>query len=195
MLVPAAVIAASRSFTVASVAMSAPFQICVKSVALYRVDLAEPQQVALLAGERRAGEGLDQFGCDRGPDHAGADAEHVAVVVADALLGRVVVVGHGRADARDLAARHRDARAAAAHDDAALGLALDDGAADRERHIRVVVGDAQVLWLVAGRLQRRDHRLAEWGARVIEGAGDVHRAAASSVSASSAAPRTPALTP
>src|SRR2546430_4558845 len=149
MLVPAAVIAASRSFTVASVAMSAPFQICLKSVALYRVDLAEPPHVALLAAERRAGEGLDQFGCDRGPDHAGANAEHVAVVVADALLGRVVVVGDGRADARDLAARHRDARAAPAHHDTALGLAFDDCAAHPERDVRVVVGDAQIPRLVA----------------------------------------------
>src|SRR5215218_942654 len=119
MLVPAAVIAASRSFTVASVAMSAPFQVCVKSVVLYCVHFAEPSYVALLAAERRAGERLDQLGGDRRPDHAGADAEHVAVVVADALLGRVVVVRHRRPDAGHLAARDRDAGAAAADDDAA----------------------------------------------------------------------------
>src|SRR4051812_5258957 len=81
-LVPAAVIAASRSFTVASVAMSAPFQICVESIALDRVHLAEPPHVAFLAGERRIGERLDELGGDRRPDDAGADAEHVAVVVA-----------------------------------------------------------------------------------------------------------------
>src|SRR6476659_6470946 len=124
MLVPAAVIAASRSFTVASVAMSVPFEVCLKSVALDRVHLAQPPYMAFLAGELRIGEGLDELGRDGGPDDAGADAEHVAVVVADHLAGRVVIVGHRRADARDLAARHRAARAAPAHDDAALDLAV-----------------------------------------------------------------------
>src|SRR5919197_2688770 len=120
MLVPADVIAASRSFTVASVARSAPFQICLKSVVLYCVHLAKAPYVTFLAAERRAGEGLDQFGRDRRPDDARADAEHVAVVVADALLGRVVVVRHRRPDAGHLAARDRDAGAAAADDDATL---------------------------------------------------------------------------
>src|SRR4051794_38118642 len=100
MLVPAAVIAASRSFTVASVAMSAPFEVCVQSVALHLRHLSEPSYVALLAAERRTGERLDELGGDRGPDDARADAEHVAVVVADALLGRVVIVGDGGADTR-----------------------------------------------------------------------------------------------
>ena len=111
------------------------------------------------------------------------------------LAGRVVIVGHGGADARDLAARDRDAGAASADDDAALDLALDDRAADPQRDVGVVVGGAEVLGIVPGRLQRRDHRLAKRDTCVIERAGELHPAAASSVSASNAAPRTPAWTP
>src|SRR5919198_1081508 len=125
MLVPAAVIAASRSFTVASVAMSAPFQICLKSVVLYCVHLAKAPYVAFLAAERRAGEGLDQLGRDRRPD---------------------------------------------------------DAPADPQGHVGVVVVRSEIDGLVAGRLQRRDHRLAKRDACVVEGAPNLHAFAAASSS-------------
>ena len=48
--------------------------------------------MALLAAEARARERLRELGRDGGPDDAGAQAQHVAVIVADALRGRVVVV-------------------------------------------------------------------------------------------------------
>src|SRR3954454_23928745 len=119
-LVPAAVIAARRSLVVAPVAMrSGPFQVGVQSVVLHALHLAEAAHVALLAGEARAREGGDELGRDRGADHARADAEDIAVVVADALLGRVVVVRDGGAHVRQLAGGNRHAGAAAADEDPA----------------------------------------------------------------------------
>ena len=59
----------------------------------------------------------------RRPDHARAQAEHVDVVVLDALVRRVGVVRARGADARHLAGRHRHPGARAAHHDGALGAA------------------------------------------------------------------------
>ena len=60
----------------------------------------------------------------RGPDHAPAQAEDVAVVVLDRLVGRVGVVGDDGADVRELARRDGDARARAADEHRAVGVAV-----------------------------------------------------------------------
>src|SRR5207244_13307813 len=84
-----------------------------------------------------------------------AQAEHVHVVVVDALMGRIGIVAHPGPDAFDLASGHADADPAAADDDAALGPAVPDRVADPAREDRVVgrrpIGRAEIDRLVAGR--------------------------------------------
>ena len=62
-----------------------------------------------------------------GPITRGAQTQHVEVVVLDRLPRRVGVVTDGGANARKFARRDRRARAAAAHQDAAVGLPVADG--------------------------------------------------------------------
>ena len=65
--------------------------------------------------------GADDVRGQRRPDHASAEAEHVAVVVLDGLVGGVGVMGDDGADGRELARRHGHAGAGAAHQHRALG--------------------------------------------------------------------------
>ena len=69
----------------------------------------------------------------RRADDARAEAQHVHVVVFDGLMRGVGVVADRRADARELVGGNRDAGAAAADDDAALGLAVRTASAPRLR--------------------------------------------------------------
>ncbi len=72
------------------------------------------------------------------PDNAGAERQHVHVVVLHALVRRVGVVTHGRADARHLVRGDRRADAAAAEDDPSLGRAVDNAQADGFGEIRII---------------------------------------------------------
>src|SRR3954449_3836696 len=177
---------------------------------LDRVDLAEATDVALLAGEVGAEVRADHVTGECGPDHPGAEAEHVDVVVLDALVAGVRVVGAGRADAGELARRHGDPGAGAADEHRPLRAILAHGGRGVARGVRVVdrVGriSAEIDRLVAERAHRVEHKLLEREARVIEGAGDLHVEAslvataglwssAHSWAAISAAPRTPARGP
>ena len=79
------------------------------------LDFVAAADVAFFAvGEAGAEEGVDEFLDQREPDDAGAEAEHVHVVVLDTLARGVRVVAHARAYARDLVGRHARADAAAA---------------------------------------------------------------------------------
>ena len=70
------------------------------------LDLPEPADVALLAGELRERERRHDLRRQRGADHARAEAEHVDVVVLDRLVRGVGVVRRRRADPGELAGRH-----------------------------------------------------------------------------------------
>ena len=75
---------------------------------------------------------------ERGADDARAEAQHVHVVVLDRLMRGVGVVAHRRANAGELVRGNRDAGAAAADDDAALGLPVAQGVGDRFGGIGII---------------------------------------------------------
>ena len=85
--------------------------------------LLQSSDVPLPAVELRAEERAHELGGELGADHLGAEAEHVHVVVLDALVRRVGVVADRGADPGELAGRDRGADARAADEDAALGVA------------------------------------------------------------------------
>src|ERR687894_1622332 len=165
------------------------------------LDLAGPADVAPLAGELRGREHGDDLGRQRRADDAPAEAEHVAVVVLDGLVGRVGVVRDDRADAGDLRGRDRDTRARAADDDRPLGVAAPDRLARLARLVGVVHGlrgvRPEVDRLVAELLERLQDERLQREARMVKGAGDLHGrfslwSSSHSWAAFSAAPSTPA---
>src|SRR6185369_6528818 len=113
-------------------------------------------------------------------DHAGAECQHVHIVVLDPLVRRVGVVADGGAHASDLV--RRDARPdGAADQDAPLDRAVAHRFADALREVRVVVGrvapvPAQVDEVVIRpRLADAPEQLAlQRGAGMIGGEADPH---------------------
>ena len=94
--------------------------------------------VALAAVEPGGEKGADEVDGELGADHLRAQAEHVHVVVLDALVRGVDVVADRGADARELAGGDRGADARAADEDPALGVAALDRLAQLARLVRVV---------------------------------------------------------
>src|SRR5436190_8488232 len=145
----------------------------------HRFDLLEPADVALAAVELRGQEGADELGGERRADDLGPEAEDVHVVVLDPLMRRIGVVADRRADPRELARGDRRANARAADEDAALGLAAENRLADLPRLVRVVDPDrvgvhAAVEDVVPELRERREHRVAQVEAAVVERGDDVH---------------------
>ena len=103
-----------------------------------RVDLREARHVPLFAAEGRGEKRVDQRPRQRRADHARAEAQHVHVVVLDRLPRRVGVVADRGANAGKLARRDRRAGAAAADDDAAIGLPVAHGLRHRFGDVGVV---------------------------------------------------------
>src|SRR5690242_21438902 len=87
------------------------------------LDLFKPAHVALASVEARTQKRTDELRGKFRAHHLGAEAEHVHVVVLDALVGRVGVVADGCADPSDLARRHGGADPRAAHEHCPLGVA------------------------------------------------------------------------
>ena len=113
-----------------------------------------------------------------GADHLGAEAEHVHVVVLDALVRGVDVVADRGADPRELAGGDRGADARAADEHAALVAGLDR-LAQLARLVRVVdpprVGvRAQVDVSCPSAAELLEHALAQLHAPVVERHRDVH---------------------
>src|SRR5579875_967371 len=103
-------------------------------------DLAQAPDVALDAGKARPQPGGDNLPGQAGPYHARAQAEHVHVVVLDALMRGVGVMAEAGPYARHLVGHHRGPDAAAAYDDTAPGLAGADGQRHGQGEVRVVAG-------------------------------------------------------
>src|SRR5687767_5091288 len=106
---------------------------------LDREDLVEPPPMPRLTAERGAEE------CDRalvgrfGADDAGAQRQHVHVVVLDALVRGICVVADGRADAAHLVRGHAGADARATDEDPAVRLTVLDRLTEALREVRIVV--------------------------------------------------------
>src|SRR5688500_11445099 len=101
-------------------------------------DLVQPPQMPLLAGEPGAEKRRDEVERERGADDAGAETEHIHVVVLDRLVRGIRVVADRGTDARELVGRDRDAGAAPADDDSPLGLAVPQRRRDRLRGVGVI---------------------------------------------------------
>src|SRR5439155_14134732 len=89
-------------------------------------DLLQALDVPRPAVEGRTEKCFDELARERRPDNLRAEAEHVHVVVLDALVGAVGVVADRRADAGHLAGRDRGADPGAADENCTLGLAALD---------------------------------------------------------------------
>src|SRR4249920_3067155 len=94
------------------------------------LDFLQTEHVSFAAVEGGTEKYPDEIGGKLRADHLGAQAEHVHVVVLDALVGGVDVVADRGANARELAGRHARADARTADEDAALGVAGEKGLAD-----------------------------------------------------------------
>jgi transketolase len=110
---------------------------------------------------------------ERGPHHLGAEAEHVQIVVLDALVGRIDVMANRSADSDELAGGHGGSYAGSANEDSAVGVAVLQRLAELPRLVGVVdrlgIGiGAQVDRLVAQRVELGKNRLAQPHAAVIE---------------------------
>ena len=70
-------------------------------------------------------DGRDFLG-QRGSNHASSETEDVHVVMLDGLVGRVRIVADGRPDPREFVGGDRDAGAAAAYEEAAVGAMVGE---------------------------------------------------------------------
>ena len=133
-----------------------------------------------LAGEPGVQKRRDDLGGQRAAHHAGAEAQHVHVVVLHRLVGGIGVVADGGANPRHLVGRNRHAGAAAAHHDAALGASLVQRLGDRAGRIRIVhrvLGmGAQILDGVAQTRQKGRQLLLQVQSRMIGRQRQLHAA-------------------
>src|SRR4051794_41397171 len=89
-----------------STRISLPLDVVPQELPLDPVDLREPPLVAVLARELRPEGGADDVAGERGAGDARPEAEDVALVVLDAPVRRVSVVGARGAGGPGLARRH-----------------------------------------------------------------------------------------
>jgi hypothetical protein len=147
---------------------------------LLALDLEDLAQASAMTG-RAAERGIDErphvlLGRLRA-DRARAKRQDIAAVVLDHLMGGVNIVGDARAHARELVGGDRDAGAAAADQDRALGPARGDRIADPLGEDRVVVVGAVEFGaehdhLVAGVPDDLGDLIPERRAGVVGGNGD-----------------------
>src|SRR5690242_446895 len=105
---------------------------------LHRGNLLEARDVPRASVEPRAEERGHELPGEGGADHLGAEAEHVHVVVLDALVGAVGVVADRRPDPCLLARGDGGADAGPADEHGPLGVAALNRLADLARLVRVV---------------------------------------------------------
>src|SRR5918994_5888551 len=143
------------------VVMQRPFQLA---------DFLQPLDVALAPVEARGEESADELDSELGADHLRAQAEHVHVVVLDALVRGVDVVADRCPNAGELAGGDRGADARAADEDSPVGVAALDRLAELTRLVRVV--DPFGVRVGA---EGDQHPLAQLPPAVVECDRDVHR--------------------
>src|SRR5262245_52375167 len=79
-----------------------------------------------------------QFARQLRANHAGAEHEHIQIIMLYSLMCRISVVTKARANPGQFIRGHRCAHSAAANKNAALGLSLENGYPDRLSEIRVI---------------------------------------------------------
>src|SRR6266508_5405571 len=143
------------------------------------LNLFEAPHVAVAAAEARGQKGAHELGGQLGPPDLRPEAEHVHVVVLDALMRRVGVVADRCANSHELGGRDGRADARSAHEHAALGVA----GADRVAHLARLVGVVDPLGVgvgpevdrvVAERIDLAEDARAQLHASVVERSGYPH---------------------
>src|SRR5438270_1263707 len=155
------------------------FESAITHLPFHGSDLSQPPYVTIAAVESCPDQGAHQLGGEARPDHPRAQAEHVHVVVLDALVRRVGVVARRGANPADLCGCERGADAGAADENAALRRAARDRLTELACLVRVVdphgVGvGAEIDGLVTVAAQELEHGLAQVHPPVVEGDGDPH---------------------
>src|SRR3954451_22838780 len=140
-------------------------------------DLEQPRHVAFAAVEGRIQKCRHELARQRRAHDLGAEAQHVHVVVLDALMRAVGVVTDRCPDARHLARGNRRAHARAAHEHRALGATALDRLTDLARLLRVVEPHrvrvrAEIDHLVT--LEHLEHCISQVHSPVVESDGDLH---------------------
>src|SRR5262249_26547419 len=102
------------------------------------MNLLQPAAMPRLAGKTSVEKEDAQVLGQLRPNHAGAQHEHVQVVVLNALVGGVSVMAKAGADAGNLVGGDRGADAAAADQDAALRFALQHAQRDSLSVVRII---------------------------------------------------------
>ena len=136
--------------------------------------------MALFTGEMCGEKGVDQFlrgGC---PDDPAAQHQHVHIVMFHTLVGGINVVTEAAANAGELIHRDGCSDTAAANQNAAFGLAGQDGIAHLFRIVGVIDGVCRVSSYIkhakTKMLQVRDYIRLKFHARVVRSDDDGHDA-------------------
>ena len=112
---------------------------------LHGGDFGEPSGESRLRAEPGRQERLDQLPSQHFPHNAASEANHVHVVVLDALVGRVGVADQGRTDAVYLVRGHTGPHAAPADRNAAIYLAARNGLGQGDHEIGIIVIGRQAV--------------------------------------------------
>src|SRR5438309_11357420 len=155
------------------------FESAITHLPFHGFDFSQSLYVTFAAVESCPEEGADEVGREARADHLRAEAEHVHVVVLDALMRRVDVVACRGADPALLRRGDRRPDARAADENAALRASILQRVPDLASLVRVVdphgvrVG-AEVDDLVALVAQQLEDGIAQVHSAVVEGDGDLH---------------------
>ena len=121
---------------------------------------------------------IDEFMSEGGSDDARAEDEDVHIVMLDALVGRVRIVGESGADAGDFVGGNGGADAAAADEDAALGFTAEHFGGKGLGEVGVVDGVSGIRsgvdWLITFGAEVFDEVLLESETGVVGSNGDFH---------------------
>lgn len=135
--------------------------------------------MTLLGGEPGAEEGRNEIGDQRRTDDASPEAEHVHVVVLDALGRGVGVVADAGTHALHLVRGHAGPYTATAEDDAPVGSPLAHGARDGGGVVGIVHGiggmGPAIEDLVPGHRHVAEDFVLQREARMVASYGNVHR--------------------
>src|SRR5262245_39875590 len=144
------------------------------------LDLLQSTHVPLSSVELRFQKRSYQLTGQFFPDHSGADAEDVHVVVLDSLVRGVRVVADRGPDTSELAGRDRGADSRAADEDTAISAPVLDRLADLGRLVGVVDlrlrrVRSEVDHLVSQSLDFLEHARAQLDPAVVERDRNSHR--------------------
>ena len=133
--------------------------------------------MTLCAAESRGEKCLNQFPSERVADDEAPEADHVQVVVLDALVRRKGFMNQARPNARHFVRGDRCPHSAATNGHAAIHLSARDCARQRHDKIRIIIvrvrsAVAEIDHLMAGRAQLSDELFLQFKSAMVGGDAD-----------------------